>query len=499
MRRLYLEILSPVHIGCDDVYEPTSFVVDEKNSRLLVFDPMEFFAGLDEPTQARFSEICMKGTVRSILEMYQFLRRREARGRHIDVCAGFLRNYERTLSLSSCSERDLMGQLNDFAIPRTAYLCDTGRPYIPGSALKGAIRTAYLNSLYKTKPRRGFKGKYAASDFERYLMDGQFDTDPFRLVSVSDFLPVGEIKTRVIFAVNKKKHPARYEAGGPPQMLEVILPSAVFTGTISVERPLRESGIRNTPTWETLWSSMNSFYKAEKMREDVDLTRIRARPVVIENGIDEALLRIGRHCGAESVTVEGHRDIKIIQPRGGETKYDRHATTLWLAAGDRRPREGELLEPFGWVLLSEPEEMFRVQLEDTELEWREHFEKRAESRIAERDRALEIVAEKKRMEREEADRKRREQEQREREEERRKTEEAAMTPEQRAIARVKSPDVPENEVVEIFSGLDEFEDKQALAHALKEYWVRVGKWNKKACSKKQWKKVQKVSSILNDT
>jgi hypothetical protein len=219
--------------------------------------------------------------------------------------------------------------------------------------------------------------------------------------------------------------------------------------------------------------------------------------VTVEARQGAAVLRIGRHCGAESVTIEGHRDIKIIQKRGERPIYRQEATTLWLAARNPRPSAGEPLDPFGWVMLSEPEEMLRVQLEDTELEWREEHERRAISRIEERKRALEQAAETKRMEQEKAEERRLEQEQREREEEQRKAEEAAMTPEQRALARVRSPDVTEREVVETFSKIDEFEDKQALAQALKDYWVRVGKWNKKNCSKKQWAKVEKVTAILD--
>ncbi|MFH1117875.1 MAG: type III-A CRISPR-associated RAMP protein Csm5 [Pseudomonadota bacterium] len=496
MTRCCLEILSPVHIGCGEVYEPTGFVVDEDHRRLVIFDPAVFYSDLDEQSKAEFSEICRRGTIRSVLDIYRFLRGRQAEGRHVDVCAGFLRTYERTLNLSSAGEKALVGQLNDFAIPRTAYLVDTDRPYIPGSAVKGALRTAYLNAINREKPKKRFSGKHAANDLEKYLFEGTFQTDPFRLVKVSDFMPVGDIRTRVIYAVNKKKRPSRPERDDLSQMLEVILPPALFIGTIAIERPLKEAGICNAPTLETLWHSMNSFFKAEKSREDVDLTRIQARPVIIENGRNAALLRIGRHCGAESVTIKGHRDIGSTQKRGGKPVKKEEAGTLWLAASHPRPNEGEPLEPFGWVVLSEPEEMLRVQLEDTELEWSEEHERLFENRVEKLKRALAEAAEQKRMELEKAERRRLEHEQRQREEERRKAEEAAMTPEQRATARVKSPDVKEAEVVEIYSRLDEFQDKHGLAEALKEYWVKAGKWNNKDCSKKQWKKVEKVKGIL---
>ncbi len=42
----------------------------------------------------------------------------------------------------------------------------------------------------------------------------------------------------------------------------------------------------------------------------------------------------------------------------------------------------------------------------------------------------------------------------------------------------------------------EDEDKMDLALALKEYWEKHHKWKKKKCTKKQWKKVQRVKNIL---
>ena len=42
------------------------------------------------------------------------------------------------------------------------------------------------------------------------------------------------------------------------------------------------------------------------------------------------------------------------------------------------------------------------------------------------------------------------------------------------------------------------ENKKRAALSLKRYWDDHGKWKKKACSKKQWAKVQKIKAILGD-
>jgi CRISPR-associated protein Csm5 len=65
---------------------------------------------------------------------------------------------------------------------------------------------------------------------------------------------------------------------------------------------------------------------------------------------DAALLRVGRHSGAENVTLDGVRDIRIMQGRGMPARQGDESTTLWLAAERENVTRGDLL-PFGWVLI----------------------------------------------------------------------------------------------------------------------------------------------------
>ncbi len=58
------------------------------------------------------------------------------------------------------------------------------------------------------------------------------------------------------------------------------------------------------------------------------------------------LLRVGRHSGAESVTINGKRQIKIMK---GQPEYQSQTKTLWLGASE--PKQRENLIPFGWLLV----------------------------------------------------------------------------------------------------------------------------------------------------
>jgi hypothetical protein len=61
------------------------------------------------------------------------------------------------------------------------------------------------------------------------------------------------------------------------------------------------------------------------------------------------ILRLGRHSGAEAMTLNGVRSIKIMQGQGNPSKSEKESKTVWLAAPDKDARTGLL--PFGWVLV----------------------------------------------------------------------------------------------------------------------------------------------------
>ena len=75
------------------------------------------------------------------------------------------------------------------------------------------------------------------------------------------------------------------------------------------------------------------------------------------------LLRVGRHSGAEAVTLNGVRTIKIMQGKGKPPKYEPSPQTLWLASeAEASPSE---MTPFGWLLVEiDPTDKALPMLED---------------------------------------------------------------------------------------------------------------------------------------
>lgn len=368
-----LQTLAPVHVGCDEVYEPTGFVVDEPRSKLVVFDPMKLLSQMSAKDREQFSRYCREGTVTSILQIYKFLEGRHASGREIDLCNGFFAHYRKTLGLSTSRERDIQQELNRFQIARTAFAPYDQRPFIPGSSIKGAIRTGYLNtSQERKKLPKGVTARAKAphSDLEkRLLVYDEIETDPFRLLKVSDFMPVGAVRTRVAYAINQVKRDPEKTGRGPKQLIEVVEAGQLFVGTIRVDAPQRGAPIKRPLTFEDLWSGTTRFFAKEKDREDSELGDLRI-PVATTPKMDGgALLRVGRHSGAECVTIEGHRSIKILGSKGQTPSTKDHATTLWLVSEHRDPMDKTTLRPMGWILLKMLSSEEERKIEAEEMQW----------------------------------------------------------------------------------------------------------------------------------
>lgn len=500
--KFYIETISPIHIGCDEVYEPTGFVLDENKQQMIVFDPLSFISQMEDADKVKFSQICAKGTVASILEIYQFMRNKAVEGRMVDVCNDFIEHYRQMLSLPLHNERDIQQNLNNFSIPRTAFRTVDQRPYIPGSSIKGAFRTAYLNLMESEKKLSQGGREHDARNLEQRLMEysGIPEEDPFRMVKVSDFMPLGEIRTRIIYGVNKKKKITDKDARGLPLIFEIVPSGSVFAGTIAVEPPLPGSGIGKHVSIEKLLKSATLFYTKERKREESEL-----RNVTIEYNSDydnfqgqnnSILLRIGRHSGAESVTIEGHRNIKIMGKKGDRPKSMDKATTFWLVSDKRIPKDNTGFKPFGWTEMHELTDNIAADFDTRESSYQE---KHREYREQARDK-IQKQREAKCAEAELEAKRAREEEEKRLSEEKRKKELEAMSPEERAIEEVRDPSSAPNRIVEIYNDIDGFSESNQLklAEALKAYWQEYGHWKSKDCSRKQKEKVAKIKAILGE-
>jgi CRISPR-associated protein Csm5 len=352
--KIKLHVLSPVHIGCDDVYEPTSFVIDEMKKTLIEFDPIDFITNLTPVQSNEFSKLC---TGEDLLSIFKFVKRVYKNGnplREIDVSSGLVEHYKKVLAMSSFNKNAI---INQFTMNKTSYNPQTNQVYIPGTSVKGALRTAYLSYLASQKDIKGRKEK--AKDLEIELLGGKFDTDPFRMVKVSDFQSLEAVRTKIVYGINKKKKVSDREtraATGPQQIFEVIESGSVFEGAININTPEKTAGPKKTIEQTSLFEALNQHYRKLFDQEmlvvkDCGFRSISTSAFLDRLGMSCFLVRLGRHSGAEAVTIEGNRNIRIKQADGQPPKNLDQSTTIWLASEFARPTVANGLIPFGWAVL----------------------------------------------------------------------------------------------------------------------------------------------------
>ncbi len=510
-------VAAPLHIGCADVYEPTSFIINREEKELVHFDTGRFLSLLNSDALAKFSAICRKGTPASLIELMRFMRNKakdiliSMDGKRVPVVKALADHYAQTLSLPLHDKKKVNQELNRFQIMRTAFDPLSGEVYIPGSAVKGAIRTAVLNLRNNGRNLPNFKGKNADRRLQEHILEFDFrhmESDPFRLIKVSDFFPVDEARRRILYAVDRKKKLSKFEARAPYQIVEVVETGARFIGTITVFTPPALSPIKRPVTSEEITAALQGFYGKEKQREDMELEKIGVRPAPLKINSRSFPVRVGRHSGAECVTIEGHREIKIMQGKGSKPRFLNHATTVWLASGNRKPAAIGDLRPFGWAILEKLDLDAWSDLSAQIKERRHHFQEQRGIKIAaweEEQSAKKAQREKELREKEEKEAELAAQQQQEK---RLRALWDAMSEEEQDLACIRQDGVAlkyaagdaKDPIPNIWPKIETAppEHQKALAQAFKERWQAENKWNVKPKKKKQWKKVQRVKAILGE-
>lgn len=286
------------------------------------------------------------------------------------------------ISRESAGAVDLGGEGHGRRNQIDAFIRAGAGPFLPGSTLKGALRTAWLLTIWKLRERktgaRPFEGR-SARDLEVALFDlergnAATDTDPMRDVTVRD-APLPQDATRIDkvlawkrgadgygFSQTGEIHRERLRAvidGDAPPLIEVeigLRSEAVRRGR--VERAADRRAYPRTPPSQLsillasleaqhapLWKrELEKFFAGEtglRLQQALALFDGLARG---GNAPAAALVRLGWGAHAEAKSLEPVRRIERPQVRGS----GRHAKE-----GSARHvlNIGGAPAPFGWALL----------------------------------------------------------------------------------------------------------------------------------------------------
>lgn len=393
--------LSPVHIGTDESYEPGNYVIDEEAGALYGFDSSAALAGLSAAERQQLLAIVNGKPDDAMLTSVQafFHRHREKllafANAPVPTANGIKSLYEKRIGKVAQHEGQGKRVINKLEIDRTFYNPVDGTPLLPGSSIKGAIRTALLDSLNDDKPLKERNERNQQLQ-QRLFGDGKFHTDPMRLVSLGDARWQGSTDRptcQIRFAVNRKRKPvmkdgkavlSQAEASNLYQLLECIVPQHYqsFTGSLTLldtqsigqdDRKLPKQNLHWTIKdiakacnafymhlfWQELHGMQEQGYLQADWQENVQKL-LSADLLKRLNDGDAFLLRLGRHSGAEALTLNGVRNI-MIKGKGNERTPGKQPKTWWLASEGISDKRNLL--PFGWVLVEIDPKSPDVQLQ----------------------------------------------------------------------------------------------------------------------------------------
>ena len=175
MSKIHIETLTPVHIGSGNFLSyNTDFVVDkiENDSYLYVIDPNKIFRLIGSEH--------LNDWILSI--------------ENKEDTKAFVKRYAKNTYPENYSKRVITSYAEAFKFNDTLKEClhnGMGFPYIPGSSIKGAIRTAILSSLVTTikdteKKIKNSKGKITSKLIEEELFGKDPNSDIFRFIQIGD-------------------------------------------------------------------------------------------------------------------------------------------------------------------------------------------------------------------------------------------------------------------------------------------------------------------------
>ena len=387
---LYLTPLSPLHLGTDEDYRPTDYVMDEYG--LHAFDTAAVMQVMTTAQRQKLERI-VNGKpnpemVKAIQKFFGDLREplRGLSSHTVEVVPGVLQQYNERLGKAANRESGGRSVTNQLEIERTAYNPVSQQALIPGSGIKGAIRTALLNHRNggKPLPRDLRNDRQGNRKLQQQLFEYQnMHQDPLRLLKLQDAIPNPQhpelASRKVYFAVNRRRSASkqgqdrRNSKQGPAQRLESQMPQAprAFHGSMTVtsmdqyrdDQRNRELVPKIEFSAIEIARHCNAFYRPLLEEELNSMERAGYLDPQWKQEIGELLdeleepfrkehaflIRLGRHSGAESVTVDGVREIRIMQGPGKKPRTASHGTTWWMAAEQEDATTGLL--PFGWAII----------------------------------------------------------------------------------------------------------------------------------------------------
>ena len=395
---MYIQPITPIHIGTGEHIYPYEYVI--KNSILYKIEFSEFYSQLKEEEQEELLKyiesnlVKFRETIKKLYsEKYGYIYK-------ANISESLKRNYNE--KLGGAKNKNDESQLEIAEAIKSRDMA-----YIPGSTIKGSIRSAYIPykkgkiSYIVKQDTRGRRvvidgDKYAEGRITDELMDKHgVQMDAFKMVKVSDTQPITDslsINDVVMYTYKRKleefeKGMAVYQE--TTKSLYGSNTKLIYKGQIQffegyyTKGKLNRNGINLNITKDDIVSAMRekaklmiskekSFFKNNGDLKETLMIYEKLEELQKELGEDEVLMRMGKGAGFDSTTWN------LFNEKIGIQTVSRNLA-----------RE---IYPMGWAILSIKEKgtEYKGKIDDIKKEdIKEKLKKEVKEEIKKRDKKIE--------------------------------------------------------------------------------------------------------------
>lgn len=340
-------ILTPVHIGSGDEIDPFSYVI--RDGHLHIINLIDWIA--DYPEKEELLSLMEKDSFSAIRT---FIAKNYTTGSYDKISipvdsSKLFEDYDKAVKLQNAANQVLVNSMTRNEVD--------GYAYIPGSSIKGAIRTAIANRFVTQAgvTKSDYKGRHVKLNSYDFKIFGSIPKDPLRYLKLSD-IPLKEHGTCIVeakeYTTNKDKSltpkGSKESAVSLCRNLEPIkYNTRLILESDKCEIKIDQGGTKINKKIDVnfLIESLNSFYVPKYIEEynkfykdvsqEVEDAIAPASLAVLSLKSNEALIRVGQHSHVECMTLDDVRVPKTPKGKGW-------GNTRTLANG---------LYPFGWCKL----------------------------------------------------------------------------------------------------------------------------------------------------
>lgn len=358
--QLIVEPITCVHIGTGVELTPLDYYVaktGEGKHLYCVYDSDSILKRIatDKDKFAEFEKLTSQNNMRGLVDFFHKNISTDDIKYPCDVAKEFLDNYDKNKNIDPLENGRFVQAMYRPAGKKT--------PVIPGSSIKGAIRTAVLNykmseisddnydQLYNDfeneKKKENFDKKIQATLLENEENDAK--SDPFRSLEISDvqFDAKGTQVVGVLSMIKNNKHTKEVEVCNESQILLEMIKGKLLGSSVNASGIIRINTALNTTNqinqsidleqiinackyfyWQEFENEYKTFYREATDKVD-EIVKLKQELQSIKDNENEFFIRVGRYSQVEFITYEENfREPKTPVIKGKQMSYGTTRTVL---------------------------------------------------------------------------------------------------------------------------------------------------------------------------